>query len=106
VAIDSLPLTDARFVAAAGNRNWVGFGEGHKPGAGRIVMVADSMGLVPNFFSPLVTISDLTDNASEEIFGLALDVTGETVASHGTQSFFSAVVRPFRPPLQRKDASC
>src|SRR6185436_3102444 len=52
--INSLPLTDTTFVAAAGNRNWVGFGEGHKPGAGRIVMVADSMGPVPNFFSPVV----------------------------------------------------
>ena len=60
------------------------------------------MGPVPNFFSPVVTISDLTDNAAEEIFGLALDVTGVTVASHGTQSFFSAASDPFHLRVQGK----
>jgi hypothetical protein len=97
-----LPLTDTTFAAASGNRNWIAFGEGHRPGAGRVIMVADSTGLVPNFFSPLVTISDLTDNASEEVFGLALDRTGGTVASHGSQSFFSAVSDPFHLRLQGK----
>jgi hypothetical protein len=100
--INSLPLTDTTFTAASGNRNWVGFGEGHRTGAGRVIMVADSTGPVPNFFSPLVTIADLTDNASEQVFGLALDYTGTTVASHGSQSFFSTVSDPFHLRLQGK----
>ncbi len=100
--IGSLPLTDTTFAAASGDRHWVAFGEGHTTGAGRVVMVADSAGLVPSFFSPLVTISDLTDNASEEVFGLALDLTGGTVASHGTQSFFASVSDPFHLRLQGK----
>jgi len=100
--VSTLPLTDTTFTAASGNRNWIAFGEGHKPGAGRVIMVADSVGPVPNFFSPLVTISDLTDNASEQVFGLALDLTGGTVASHGTQSYFGAVSDPFHLRLQGK----
>jgi len=100
--INSLALTDTTFAAASGNRQWVAFGEGNKPGAGRVLMVADSVGPVPNFFSPLVTITDLTDNAAERVFGLALDLNGITVASHGSQSFFSSVSDPFHLRLQGK----
>jgi hypothetical protein len=100
--VNTLPLTDTTFVAASGNKNWIAFGEGHKAGAGRVVMVADSTGVVPNFFSPLVTISDLTDNAAEQVFGLALDLTGGTVASHGLESYFAAVADPFHLRLQGK----
>jgi hypothetical protein len=100
--VASLSLTDTTFAAASGNRNWVGFGEGHKTGAGRVIMVADSGGPVPNFFSPLVTISDLTDNAAEPVNGIALDFNGNTVAVHGSQSFFSAVSDPFHLRLQGK----
>jgi hypothetical protein len=100
--ITSLPLTDTVFAAASANRNWVAFGEGHTTGAGRVMLMADSAGPVPNFFSPLVTISDLTDNASEKVMGLALDQTGNTVASHGSQAFFATVSDPFHLRLQGK----
>lgn len=100
--VGSLPLTDTTFVAASGNRNWVAFAEGHKTSAARVVMVADSAGAVPNFFSPLVTIIDLTDNASESVSGLALDRSGRTVASHGAQAYFAAVDDPFHLRLQGK----
>jgi hypothetical protein len=100
--VGSLALTDTTFAAASGNRNWIAFGEGHTTGAGRTIMVADSVGPVPNFFSPLVTITDLTDNASERVFGLAIDKSGGTVASQGLQSYFSAVNDPFHLRLQGK----
>lgn len=100
--VASLALTDTTFAAASGDRNWVAFGEGHTDRAGRVIMVEDPGGPVPTFFSPLVTITDLTDNASEQIFGLALDRSGGTVASHGSQSFFSAVLDPFHLRLQGK----
>lgn len=100
--VSSLPLQDTTFAAASGDRHWVAFGEGHSSGAGRVVMVADSTGVAPNFFSPLVTISDFTDNASEPVFGLALDRSGGTVAAHGTQSYFGAVEDPFHLRLQGK----
>ena len=100
--IGSLPLTDTTYAAASGNRNWLAFGEGHKAGAARVIVVADSGGPLPNFFSPLVTISDLTDNAAEQVFGLAVDKSGATVASHGTQSYFASVSNPFHLRLQGK----
>ncbi|HEY2163690.1 MAG TPA: Ig-like domain-containing protein [Gemmatimonadaceae bacterium] len=102
IDINSLALQDTNFVAASGNRQWIAFGEGHSSGAGRVVMVADSVGAVPNFFSPLVTIQDLTDNASEKNFGIALDKTGQTVASHGLQAYFASVSDPFHLRLQGK----
>jgi len=101
--IASLALTDTTFTAVSGNRNWIAFGEGHTGGgAGRVMMVKDSAGAVPNFFSPLVTVKDLTNNASEQVFGLALDRSGNTVASHGTQSYFAMVDDPFHLRLQGK----
>ena len=100
--VSSLALTDTTFVTAAGNRQWIAFGEGNTGTAGRVVMVADSTGPVPQFFSPLVTIADFTDNASEHVFGLAMDLNGLTVAAHGFQSYFGAVSDPFHLRLQGK----
>jgi len=100
--ISSLPLTDTTYAAASGNRTWLAFGEGHKVGAARVVVVADSGGPLPNFFSPLVTINDLTDNASEQVFGVAVDKSGATVAAHGLQSYFASVSNPFHLRLQGK----
>ena len=55
---------------------------------------------VPAFGSPLITQIDLTNQASERIFGLAIDSTGLTVAAHGSQSYFAAVDNPFHLRLQ------
>ncbi|HEX4681556.1 MAG TPA: Ig-like domain-containing protein [Gemmatimonadaceae bacterium] len=102
IDVGSLSLTDTTFVAASGNRNWVAFGEGHTSGIGRIMMMADSTANGPNFFSPGVSVVDLTNNASERVFGVALDATGTMVASHGLQSYFSFVADPFHLRLQGK----
>jgi hypothetical protein len=100
--LGSLALTDTTYAAASGNRSWLAFGEGNKVGAARVIVVADSGGPLPNFFSPLVSINDLTDNASERVFGLAVDKFGATVAAHGLQSYFSSVSNPFHLRLQGK----
>ena len=102
--LGTLALTDTTFAAASGNRNWIAFGEGHTSGAGRTIMVHDSDKslAVPDIISPLVTISDLTDNASEKVFGLGIDKSGGTVVAHGAQSYFSAVFDPFHLRLQGK----
>ena len=42
-----------------------------------------------------MTVRDLMDNASEPVFGVALDLSGTRVASHGQQSYFSTVADPF-----------
>lgn len=92
----SLALTDTTFVASSGDRSWLGFGEGNtKDHPGRIFMVNDPPGALPKLFSPVVTVSDLVENASEKVFGVAIDSTGLQVASHGLQSYFAAIDDPF-----------
>ena len=103
--LTTLGLTDTTFVASSFDKNWVAFGEGNASGtAGRVMMTNDPVlapqPINPLFFSPHVTVADLTDNASEKVFGLALDKSGQTVASHGSKSFFAAVDNPFHLRLQ------
>lgn len=103
----SLALTDTSFVAASANRNWIAFGEGNaaritgtlveqaSPTA-RLMMVNDPVGgLVPGFFSHAIQIDDIQENASEKMFGLALDATGLQVLAHGDKTFVAAVDLPF-----------
>ena len=49
-----------------------------------------------------MTQKDLTNNASEHIYGLALDSIGLTVAAHGDESFFASIDVPFHLRLQGK----
>jgi hypothetical protein len=44
----------------------------------------------------------LIDNASERVFGVAVDSTGTTVASHGAQAYFAEINAPFHLRLQGK----
>ena len=99
---ESLALTDTTFVAASGDRAWIGFGEGNtQGGVGRIMLVNDLAAMaVPGFFSPQVTVRDLTDNASERVFGLALDSTGLQLTSHGLQTYMAAIDLPFHLRLE------
>ena len=99
-----LGLTDTTFVASSGDRTWIGFGEGNtRGGVGRVMLANDLAGdPKPRFFSPGVTVRDLTDNASEPVFGIGLDKFGSTVAAHGTQSYFAALESPFHLRLQGK----
>ncbi len=92
----SLALTDTTFVAASGDRTWIGFGEGNTAGgAGRLMMVNDPVGPAPGFFSPAVTVRDLVHNASERVFGMAIDSTGLQVTSHGFQTYMASLDIPF-----------
>ncbi|HYC50939.1 MAG TPA: hypothetical protein VEB19_07525, partial [Gemmatimonadaceae bacterium] len=93
--VSSLGLTDTTFVAASGDRTWIGFGEGNTNGTGRVMMVNDPVGPVPGFFSPSTTVRDLVDNASERVFGLAIDSTGLQVTAHGLQTYVAALDNPF-----------
>jgi hypothetical protein len=100
--VASLALTDTTFVASSADRKWIGFGEGNRSGAGRVMLVNDPNGPLPGFFSPSVTVRDILDNASEPVFGIALDRTGEMLATHGVQSYFAAIGNPFHLRLQGK----
>jgi hypothetical protein len=100
--VSSLALTATKVVSVSGDRTWIGFGEGNKSGAGRVMLVNDPVGPLPGFFSPSVTVTDILDNASEPVFGIALDRTGEMIATHGIQSYFAAINNPFHLRLQGK----
>jgi hypothetical protein len=100
--LSSIGLQDTTFTAASGDRKWIGFGEGNSGNnAGRVIMVNDPSGGAPSFFSPLVTVADLTDNASEHVTGLAIDATGQLVAAHGLLATYQSYVNnPFHLRLQ------
>jgi len=99
--VTTLALKDTTFTAASGDRSWIGFGEGDTKGTpGRVVMVNDpTPGPVrPGqlFSSPTVTVTDLTDNASEHVTGIAIDSTGQLISTHGSQNtYLSYVDSPF-----------
>jgi hypothetical protein len=94
VDMSSIGLTDTTFIAVSSDKNWIAFGSGNTGGAGNIFMAS------PGFFSPIFSQTDLTNNASESIFGLALDSTGVTVGAHGADSYFASVDVPFHLRLQ------
>ena len=99
VDVGSVGLTDTTFVAVSGDRNWIAFGYANTAGAGNIFMAS------PGFRSPIFSQTDLTNNAAEHIFGLALDSIGITVAAHGGESYFASVDVPFHLRLQGKFAT-
>ena len=107
IDLDEMALHDTTFVTASFNNHWIAFGEGNSAPSttgARIIMVADSLASFggPQFSSPTVTVRDLTENASERVFGIALDQTGKTLASHGLESYFTEVNNPFHLRLQGK----
>ena len=94
--VSSLGLTDTTFVATSGDRRWIGFGEGNTGGTGRIMMVNDPAPLaVPGFFSPAVTVTDIVHNASEKVYGIAIDLTGLQVTAHGAQTYVASLDVPW-----------
>lgn len=102
LSIKSLALTDTTFLALSGDRTWVAFGEGNTGGNGRIMMVndPDPAATQPGFFSPGTSVTSLLNNASERVFGIALDLTGQTIGAHGGSSYFANVENPFHLRLQ------
>jgi hypothetical protein len=89
-------LTDTTYVGVSGDRTWIGFGSGNTAGAGQVFMTNSG-----TFFSPLTTQTDILNNASEHVFGIALDAVGSTIAVHGQQaSYFANVEIPFHLRLQ------
>lgn len=100
----SLGMTDTTFVAASGDGKWITFGEGHKSPVARNFILQDD-GTKPNHFtyaSGSLNVVDLMNNSSDQIFGLALDKTGQTIGVHGTETSFSFIAKPYTQRLQGK----
>ncbi len=79
-------MSDTTFMAAAGNRNWIAFGEG-ATAMGRILMWDGSQ---PGSFgiSSDVSVQDLINNASEKVFGLGLNANGTLGVARGTSGAY------------------
>ncbi len=107
IDFNSLGLTDTTYSASSGDGRWITFGEGNKGPVARNFALLDD-GSVANRFtyaSPSLNILDLMTNASDQIFGVALDKTGKTIGVHGTETAFSAVTFPFTQRLQGKKST-
>jgi hypothetical protein len=100
----SLGLTDTTYAAASSNGEWIAFGEGHRSPYSRAFLLRDD-GTNPNgytYASPSLNIQDLINNASVQIFGLALDKSGQTLGLHGAETYFAKVTQPFTQRLSGK----
>lgn len=99
---NSIGLTDTTYAAASGNGQWIAFGEGHKTPFARVFLLRDD-GTVPgrySYASPSLNVADLVNNASDQLFGLALDKNGAMLGVHGIDSYFATVAQPFTQRLQ------
>jgi hypothetical protein len=97
----SLGLTDTTFVASSVDGKLLAFGEGHRSPTARAILLHDD-GVNPPSVSASISVADLINNASDQVFGLALDKTGQTLAVHGTETYFTKVTYPFEERLQGK----
>lgn len=104
IDVQSIGLTDTTFIAASGNHDWIAFGEGHSGPGSRVVLYKDTDPLATRYSvaSPGVLVQDLSNNASDVVYGLALDKTGNSLAVHGVETFFALVGDPFQLRLQGK----
>jgi hypothetical protein len=100
----SIGLTDTTYASASANGQWIAFGEGNRKPYSRAFLLRDD-GSVPgkySYASPSLNIRDLINNASDQIFGVALDRTGQTLGLHGVETYFASVSQPFTQRLQGK----
>ncbi len=90
--VESLALPDTNFVAVGGDRRRVAFGEANTGArAGRVMLVTDPAGTPPNLadYSAGIEIRDLTNNASDKVFGLAINGNSTNIGVHGVETFFA-----------------
>ncbi len=90
--VESLALPDTNFVAVGGDRRRVAFGEGHTAGtAGRVLLVFDPSGTPAGSeaYSAPIEVADLTNNASDKVFGLAINGNSANIGVHGVETFFA-----------------
>jgi hypothetical protein len=92
LSAESLSLPDTNFVASGGDRRRIAFGEAHTGGrAGRVLALYDPTGTVAGQeqYSAPIEVADLTNNASDKVFGLAINGNSTNIGVHGVETFFS-----------------
>ena len=92
LSIASLALPDTNFVAVGADRRRVAFGEANTGGAaGRVMVVFDPTG-TPAYgetYSAPISVKDLTNNASDRVFGISINNNSTNIAVHGVETFFA-----------------
>jgi hypothetical protein len=92
LSVGSLALPDTNFVAVGADRRRVAFGEANSGGAaGRVMMVYDPSG-TPAYaeqYSLPIDVKDLTNNASDRVFGISINNNSTNIAVHGVETFFA-----------------
>jgi hypothetical protein len=92
LSVESLALPDTNFVAAGGDRRRIAFGEAHTGGrAGRVLGLFDPSGTPAGgeLYSAPIEVADLTSNASDQVFGLAINGNSTNIGVHGVETFFA-----------------
>jgi hypothetical protein len=90
--VASLALPDTNFVAVGGDRRRVAFGEANSGGrAGRVLALYDPDGTPAGseVYSMPIEVTDLTSNASDRVFGLAINGNSTNIGVHGVETFFA-----------------
>ncbi|MGH7713410.1 MAG: YncE family protein, partial [Gemmatimonadaceae bacterium] len=90
--VASLALPDTNFVAVGADRRRVAFGEANTGSrAGRVMIVTDPTGTPPELtqYSASIEIRDLTNNASDRVFGVAINANSTNIGVHGVETFFA-----------------
>jgi hypothetical protein len=92
ISVESLALPDTNFVAVGSDRRRVAFGEANTGGrAGRVLALFDPSGTPAGSerYSAPIEVTDLTSNASDRVFGLAINGNSTNIAVHGVETFFA-----------------
>ena len=90
--VTSLALPDTNFVAVGGDRRRIAFGEANTGGrAGRVLLVYDPSGTPADgaqYSAPLEVV-DLTNNASDKVYGIDVNQNSSNIGVHGVETFFA-----------------
>jgi len=92
ISVESLALPDTNFVAAGGDRRRIAFGEAATGGrAGRVLSLFDPSGTPAGQeqYNIPIEVADLTNNASDKVFGLAINGNSTNIGVHGVETFFA-----------------
>lgn len=90
--VASLALPDTNFVAAGGDRRRIAFGEANTGNrAGRVLLVTDPSGTPAGqeVYSAPIEIVDLTNNASDKVYGIDINGNSTNIGIHGVETFFA-----------------
>ena len=92
IDVASLALPDTNFVAVGGDRRRVAFGEANTGGrAGRVLALYDPSGTPAGqeLYSEPIEVLDLTNNASDRVFGIDINANSTNIGVHGVETFFA-----------------